>query len=46
MIDVNRSDNICSNCISTNYYGSNGGVRNGNDNSLYSSNGDCNDDFL
>lgn len=25
-MNVNRSDNICSNCISTNYYGSNGGV--------------------
>ena len=25
--DVNRSDNICSNRISTNYYGSNGGIR-------------------
>ena len=25
--NVNRSNNICSNCISTNYYGSNGGVR-------------------
>lgn len=44
--DVNCGNNICSNCISTNYYGDNGGIRNGNDNSLYSSNGDCNDDFL
>ncbi len=25
--NVNRSDNICSNRISTNYYGGNGGVR-------------------
>lgn len=25
--NVNRSNTICSNCISTNYYGSNGGVR-------------------
>ena len=24
--NVNRSNTICSNCISTNYYGSNGGV--------------------
>ena len=28
--NVNRSNNICSNCISTNYYGINGGVRDGN----------------
>ena len=27
MTNVNRSNNICSNRISTNYYGSNGGVR-------------------
>lgn len=24
--NVNRSNTICSNCISTNYYGDNGGV--------------------
>lgn len=30
MTNVNRSNNICSNCISANYYGSNGGVRDGN----------------
>jgi len=30
MTNVNRSNNICSNRISTNYYGSNGGVRDGN----------------
>ena len=28
--NANRSNNICSNRISTNYYGSNGGVRDGN----------------
>ena len=28
-IDI-RSNNICSNRISTNYYGDNGGIRNGN----------------
>ena len=28
--NVNRSNTICSNCISTNYYGINGGVRDGN----------------
>lgn len=44
--NVNRSDNICSNRISANYYGDNGGVKNGNDNSLYCINDDCNDDFL
>ena len=26
MTNVNRSNTICSNCISTNYYGDNGGV--------------------
>ena len=26
MTNVNRSNNICSNRISTNYYGSNGGI--------------------
>ena len=30
MTNVNRSNTICSNCISTNYYSSNGGVRDGN----------------
>ena len=30
MTNVNRSNNICSNRISTNYYGINGGVRDGN----------------
>ena len=30
MTNVNRSNTICSNCINTNYYGDNGGVRDGN----------------
>ena len=31
LVDIDiRSNTICSNCISTNYYGINGGVRDGN----------------